>query len=99
MMNTINGNQDPIANLPSTLQDNNESTFSDTAEDYDDVTVQTSNSNSTKQAWKSYNIKLLLTSKHATSDNALQHAMLMILEMIDQELGPLSKSLMETNNK
>jgi hypothetical protein len=71
------GNQD--ANLPSTLQENNESTLSATAEEDDDATVQTSNSNSTKQAWKSYNIKLLLTSKQDTSDNALQYAMLTIL--------------------
>jgi hypothetical protein len=80
------GNQDAIANLPSETN-NNESTLSDTAEDDDDVTVQTSNSNSTKQAWKSYNIKLLLTNKHDTSNSALQHAMLMILETIDRELG------------
>jgi hypothetical protein len=46
-----------------------------------------SNSNSTKPAWKSYNIKLLLTSKHDTSDSALQHAMLTILETIDREMG------------
>jgi hypothetical protein len=78
------GIQDAIANLPSTLQENNnESTLSATAKDDDDATVQTSNSNSTKQAWKSYNIKLLLTSKHDTSDSALQHAMLTILETID----------------
>jgi hypothetical protein len=48
-------NQD--TNLPSSLQENNESTLSDTAEEDDDATVQTSNSNSTKQAWMSYNIK------------------------------------------
>jgi hypothetical protein len=41
----------------------------------------------TKQAWMSYNIKLLLTNKHDTSDSALQHAMLTILETIDRELG------------
>jgi hypothetical protein len=42
------GNQDAIANIPSTLQttNNTESTLSATAEDDDDVTVQTSNSNS-----------------------------------------------------
>jgi hypothetical protein len=79
------GNQD--ANLPSSLQENNESTLSDTTEEDDDATVQTSNSNSTKQAWMSYNIKLLLTNKHDTSDSALQHAMVTILETIDQELG------------
>jgi hypothetical protein len=55
-------NQDTIANLPSTLEENNNgSTLSATAEDDDDATVQTSNSNPTKQAWKSYNVKLLLT--------------------------------------
>jgi hypothetical protein len=79
---TTDGNQDAIANLPSTLQgDNNGGTLSATAEEDDDATVQTSNSNTTKQAWKSYNIKLLLTSKQDTSDSALQHAMLTILEM------------------
>jgi hypothetical protein len=69
---TIDGNQDAIANLPSTFQENNNgSTLSATAADDDDATVQTSNSNSTKQAWMSYNIKLLLTSKHDTSNSAL----------------------------
>jgi hypothetical protein len=77
-----------VSNLPSTLQGSyNESTLSTTAEDDDEATIQTSNSNTTKQAWKSYNIKLLLTSKHDTSDSALQHAMLTILETIDQEMG------------
>jgi hypothetical protein len=76
-------NQD--ANLPSSLQENNESTLSASTEDDDDATVQTSNSNSTKQAWMSYNIKLLLTNKHDTSDSALQHAMVTILETIDRE--------------
>jgi hypothetical protein len=73
----------------STLQEsnNNESTLSDMAEEDDDATVQTSNSNSTKQAWMSYNIKLLLTNKHDTSDSALQHAMVTILETIDRQLG------------
>jgi hypothetical protein len=89
MMSDIN--QDAIAHLPTTLVqgNNNGSTPSATAadDDDDDATVQTSNSNSTKQAWKSYNIKLLLTSKQDTSDSALQHVMLMILETIDQELG------------
>jgi hypothetical protein len=76
------------ANLPSTLQEhNNVSTLRATAEDDDDVTVQTSNSTKPKQAWKSYNIKLLLTSKQDTSDSALQHAMLTILETMDRELG------------
>jgi hypothetical protein len=85
MMTTpTDGNQDAIAIFPSTLQaNNNKITHSATDEEDDDVTVQTSNSNSTKQAWKSYNIKLLLTSKHNTSDSALQHAMLTILETID----------------
>jgi hypothetical protein len=83
---TTDGNQD--ANLPSALQvTNNGSTSSTTAEDDDDATVQTSNSNSTKQAWTSYNIKLLLTSKRDTSDSALEHAMLTILATIDRELG------------
>jgi hypothetical protein len=75
---------------PSTLPvNNNESTQSATADDEvdDDATVQTSNSNSTKQAWMSFNIKLLLTSKQGTSDNALQHAMLSVLETIDREVG------------
>jgi hypothetical protein len=79
-------NQAVVSNLPTTLVqgNNNGSTLSATAaDDDDDATVQTSNSNSTKQAWKSYNIKLLLTSKHNTSDSALQHAMLTILETID----------------
>jgi hypothetical protein len=79
------GNQD--ANLPLSLQENNESTLSDTAEEDDDATVQTSNSNSTKQAWMSYNIKLLLMNKQDTSDSALQHTMVTILETIDRELG------------
>jgi hypothetical protein len=35
----------------------------------------------------SYNIKLLLTNKHDTSDSALQHAMSTILETMDRELG------------
>jgi hypothetical protein len=75
------GNQDVIANLPSTLQgDNNGGTLSATAEEDDDAT---SNSNTTKQAWMSYNIKLLLMSKQDTFDSALQHAMLTILETID----------------
>jgi hypothetical protein len=86
MMSDINqdGNQD--ANLSSILQtaNSNESTLSDMAEEDDDATVQTSNSNSTKQAWMSYNIKLLLTNKHDTSDSALQHAMVTILETIDR---------------
>jgi hypothetical protein len=90
MMN--DGNQDVIANLPSTLQENNnESTLSDTAKADDDVTVQPNNSNSFKQAWMSYNIKLLLTSKQDTSDSALQHAMLTILATIDRELGADTK--------
>jgi hypothetical protein len=77
-----------VSNLPSTLQENNnERTLSSTAADDDDATVQTSNSNPTKQAWKSYNIKLLLKNKHDASDSALQHAMIMILETIDQEMG------------
>jgi hypothetical protein len=42
---------------------------------------------STKQAWKSYNIKLLLMSKHDTLDSVLQHALLTILETIEQEMG------------
>jgi hypothetical protein len=68
---TTDGNQDVIANLPTTLVqgNNNGSTLSATA------TVHASNSNTTKQAWMSYNIKLLLTSKQDTSDSALQHAM------------------------
>jgi hypothetical protein len=87
----IDGNQD--ANLPSTLQENNnDCTLIASAEDDDDATVQTSNSNSTKQAWTSYNIKLvLLTSKQDTSDSALQHAMLTVLATIDQELGADTK--------
>jgi hypothetical protein len=85
------GNQDAIAHFPSTLQENNDSTLSATARDDDDATVQTSNSNSTKQAWKSYNIKLLLTNKQDTSDSALQHAMLTILATIDRELETNSK--------
>jgi hypothetical protein len=88
---TTDGNQDTIANLPSTLQETNESTLSATAEDDDDATVQTNNSNSIKQAWTSYNIKLLLTSKQDTSNSALQHAMLTILATIDQELGADTK--------
>jgi hypothetical protein len=78
-----------VSNLPSTLQENNNgSTLSTTAEEDDDVTVQTSNSNPTKQqGWISYNIKLLLTNKHGTSDSALQHAMLTILETIDRANG------------
>jgi hypothetical protein len=77
-----------VSNLPSTLpENNNESTLSATAEDDNDATVQTSNSNTTKQAWMSYNIKLLLMSKQDTSDSALQHAMLTILETIDHEIG------------
>jgi hypothetical protein len=86
-MITIPTDDNQDANFPSTFQENNESTLSVTAEDDDDATVRTSNSNSTKKAWTSYNIKLLLTSKHDTSDSALQHAMLTILETIDQELG------------
>jgi hypothetical protein len=87
IITTTDGNQD--ANLPSTLQaaNSNEGTLSATTEDDDDITVQTSNSTSTKQAWKSYNIKLLLKNKHNTSDTALQHAMLTILRTIDRELG------------
>jgi hypothetical protein len=58
---TINGTQMPgstnqavLSHLPSTLQENNnESTLRATAEDDDNATVQTSNSNTTKQAWKS----------------------------------------------
>jgi hypothetical protein len=77
-----------VSNLPSTLQENNNgSTLSATAEDDDDATVQTSNSNPTNQGWISYNIKLLLTNKHDTSDSALQHATLTILETIDREMG------------
>jgi hypothetical protein len=78
-----------VSNLPSTLlqENNNESTLSATADDDDDVTVQTSNSNPTKQGWITYNIKLLLTNKHDTSDSALQHATLTILETIDREMG------------
>jgi hypothetical protein len=67
-----------MPNLPTA--NSNESTLSATAKADDDATVQTSNSNTFKQAWKSYNIKLLLTNKHDTSDSALQHAMLTILE-------------------
>jgi hypothetical protein len=78
-------------NLPTTLvQDTNKvSTPSATVDDDvdDDATVQTSNSNSTKQTWMSFNIKLLLTSKQDTSDNALQYAMLSVLETIDREVG------------
>jgi hypothetical protein len=83
-------NPTAVSNLPSrTLQENNNgSTLSTTAEEDDDGTVQTSNSNPTKQqGWISYNIKLLLTNKHDTSDSALQHAMLTILETIDREMG------------
>jgi hypothetical protein len=78
-----------VSNLPSTLQENNNGNIlGTTAEEDDDVTVQTSNSNPTKQqGWISYNIKLLLTNKHDTSDSALQHAMLTILETIDREMG------------
>jgi hypothetical protein len=79
-----------VSNLPSTLQENNNdrNTLSATAEDDDDdATVQTSNSNPTKQEWISYNIKLLLTNKHDTSDSALHHATLTILETIDREMG------------
>jgi hypothetical protein len=78
-----------VSTLPTTLVqvNTNESTLSATAEDDNDATVQTSNSNTTKQAWMSYNIKLLLTSKQDTSDSALQHAMLTILETIDREMG------------
>jgi hypothetical protein len=78
-------NPDVVSNLPTTLLrgNTNESNLSATAEEDEDETVQTSNSNSTKQAWKSYNIKLLLTSKHNTSDSALQHALITILETID----------------
>jgi hypothetical protein len=86
----IDGATNPtvVSNLPSTIQENNNgSTLSTTAEDDDDVTVQTSNSNPTKQGWMSYNIKLLLTNKHDTSDSALQHATLTILETIDREMG------------
>jgi hypothetical protein len=88
------GNQDTIPN-------NNESTPSATADDDvdDDATVQTNNSNSTKQAWTSYNIKLLLSSKRDTSDSALQHAMLTILTAIDQELGADTKIFDGKNNK
>jgi hypothetical protein len=77
-----------VSNLPSTLQENN---ISATAEDDDDITVQTSNSNPTKQGWISYNIKLLLTNKHDTSDSALQHATLTILETINREMGAAVK--------
>jgi hypothetical protein len=93
-IDAIDGTQVPgstnpttVSNLPSTLQDNNGSTLSATAEEDDDATVQTSNSNPTKQGWMSYNIKLLLTNKHDTSDSALQHATLTILETIDREMG------------
>jgi hypothetical protein len=88
-----------ISNLPTTLvQGNtNESTLSATAEDDDNVTFQTSNSNPTKQGWISYNIKLLLTNKHDTSDSALQHATLTILETIDQEMGADVKIFNGTN--
>jgi hypothetical protein len=92
MMSDIN--QAVVPNLPSTLQEtnNNESTLSaTTAEEDDDATVQTSNSTSTMQAWMSFNIKLLLTSKQDTSDSALQHAMLTILATIDRELGADTK--------
>jgi hypothetical protein len=85
---TTDGNQD--ANFPSTVQANNNGSTPDaTADDDidDDATVQTSNSNSTKQAWMSFNIKLLLTSKQDTSNNALQYAMLSVLETIDKEVG------------
>jgi hypothetical protein len=75
-------------NLPSTVQENNNGgTLSATAEDDDDATVRTSNSNPTKQGWISYNIKLLLMNKHDTSNSALQHATLTILETIDREMG------------
>jgi hypothetical protein len=82
-------NQDATANFPTTLvQGNtNKSTLSATAEDDNDATVQTSKYNTTKQAWMSYNVKLLLTSKQDNSDSALQHAMLTILETIDREIG------------
>jgi hypothetical protein len=88
---TTDGNQD--ADFLSTLQETNniESTLSVAAEEVDDITVQTSNSNSTKQAWMSFNIKLLLTSKQETSDSALQYAMLAILAPIDRELGADTK--------
>jgi hypothetical protein len=76
----INGTQmlgstiQAVPNLYSTCpENNNESTLS---EDDDDVTVQPSNSKASKQAWKSYNIKLLFTSKQDTSNSALLHAML-----------------------
>jgi hypothetical protein len=77
-----------VSNLLSTLQENNNgSTLSATAEEDDNATVHTSNSNPTKQGWISYNIKLLLMNKHDTSDSALQHATLTILETIDREMG------------
>jgi hypothetical protein len=61
-MDQIDQMIDSDPDLPSTLQGNNdESTLIATAKDDDDVTVQTSNSTKPKQAWKSYNIKLLLT--------------------------------------
>jgi hypothetical protein len=85
---TTDINQAVVSNLPSTLQENNNgTTLSATAEEDDDATVQTSNSNPTKQGWISYNIKLLLMNTHDTSDSALQHATLTILETIDQEMG------------
>jgi hypothetical protein len=90
MLSDINQDGNHDANFPSTLQaNNNGNTPSATSDDDvdDDATVQTSNSNSTKQAWMSFNIKLLLTSKQDTSDSALQHAMLTILETIDREVG------------
>jgi hypothetical protein len=88
----VSTNQAVLSHLPSTLQENNnnESALSTTAED-DDATVHTNNSNSFKQAWMSYNIKLLLASKQDTSDSALQHALLTILATIDQELGADTK--------
>jgi hypothetical protein len=93
---TTNGNQHSILQAANS---SNEANLSATAKDDDDVTVQTSNSTKPKQAWKTYYIKLLLTSKQDTSDSALQHAMLTILEMIDQELGIDTKILMERNSK
>jgi hypothetical protein len=55
-----------------TSRNNNGITLSATAEDDDDdSTVQTSNSNPTKQGWMFNNIKLLLTNKHNTSNSEM----------------------------
>jgi hypothetical protein len=55
MMITTTTNRNQDANLPPTLPtaNSNESTLSATAEEDDDATVQTNNSNSFKQAWMS----------------------------------------------